>query len=123
METGSGFRICGYVVRRNVVPSGKCAFLVLDVPGENGRSSKIDLKTFDAVEEVGALVVGGKAEVTGRVVMEKVTNRARVPVMVDGRAKWVASLTIKTVKVDEASIPAKKTPAVTDDPFDGPEGW
>ncbi len=126
METGSGFRVCGYVVRKFVAPSGKVAFLVIDVPGEKGRSSKIDLRAFDAevIGDVGSLNVGAKAEMTGRIDVEKLAGKDRNPVTVDGRDAWVTKLTVRTVKVDGASIPAKpKQPAITDDPFDGPEGW
>jgi hypothetical protein len=115
---GAGFRICGSVVRRFVVQSGKVAFLTLDVFAD-GHGKKIDLRGFkEMVEEIGTLQPGALIEVTGAVEMEKVTAKDRSPVMVDGREKWVPCLTVRAIKTEGSSrasnggarAPASSTP-------------
>lgn len=112
MKQGAGFRICGSVVRRFVVPSGKVAFLTLDV-FTDGHGKKIDLRGFkEMVEEIGTLQPGALVEVTGAVEMEKVTGRDRNPVIVDGREKWVPALTVRAIKLEASSRPeASRAPA------------
>ncbi|HEY6875577.1 MAG TPA: hypothetical protein VI384_04385 [Candidatus Dormibacteraeota bacterium] len=102
-QHGRGFRICGAVVRKFVAPSGKIAFLTLDVSAPP-RSTKIEMRTFDLVEDVGCLGVGQTVEVTGSVDMEKLTSKDRNPVMVDGREKWIPALTIKKITVEGSSV-------------------
>lgn len=110
MTQGAGFRIVGSVVRKFVAPSGKVAFLTLDVTAD-GRSKKIDLRGFgDTVEEIGCLNQGALIEVTGTIDNEKLTAKDRSDVMVDGRAKWVPALTVRAVKAEASSKPAAKSP-------------
>lgn len=109
MKQGAGFRICGSVVRRFVVPSGKVAFLTIDVFAD-GHGKKIDLRGFkDMVEEIGSLQPGALVEVTGAVEMEKLTGRDRNPVLVDGREKWVPALTVREIKFEASSRPPVRT--------------
>lgn len=126
MEMGAGFRVCGFVVRRFVTPSGKAAFLTLDVPSEKaGKTKKIDLRAFDdeVIGDVGSLTPGAKVQVTGVVDMEKVTDKARAPIMIDGREKWTPALTIKKVTV-EGSSKAPKPPSEPSKKSDGaPVDW
>lgn len=102
---GAGFRVCGAVVRRFVVPSGKCAFLVLDVVA-HPRSKKIEFKAFDRgmVDEIAGLGDGQTVEVTGQVDMETVKSRDRKDINVDGRAKWVPTLVVKAIKIEGSSV-------------------
>lgn len=104
-QHGAGFRVCGAVVRRNVAPSGKCAFLTLDVVA-HPRSKKIEFKAFsnEMIEEVGCLGVGQTVEVTGQIDMESIKSKDRKEVLVDGRARWAPSLVIKAIKVEGASV-------------------
>lgn len=104
-ERGAGFRITGAVVRKYVPPSGKCAFLTLGTPGNRGEQ-KTDCKTFDllVVEEIAALGVGQTVQVTGSVESEKVKDKKGNEILVDGYAKWVPSLVVKTVAVEGASV-------------------
>lgn len=110
---GAGFRVCGAVVRKFVAPSGKCAFLTLDV-NAHPRSKKIEFRAFsdDMIEEIGGLGVGMTVEVTGNVDMEPVKSKDRKEVLVDGRAKWVPVLTVKALKIEGSSRqPAPRAPA------------
>ena len=100
MTLGSGFRICGIVTRRFVIPSGACAFLGLEVPIETRsgqRKIKLDLITFDCVGDVGALGEGQTVEVTGTVSSTVAKAQDRTDVQVDGRALWIPQLVIKAV--------------------------
>jgi hypothetical protein len=103
-EHGAGFRICGAVVRRFVAPSGKVAFLTLGVPGPRGEV-KHELRTFkeDLIVEVGSLGVGQIVQVTGSIDNERLTDKSRKEVTVDGRAAWVTKLTIKAIAVEGVS--------------------
>lgn len=97
---GSGFRICGAVLRKFVAQSGKVAFLTVEVA--RARSSvKFDMRTFSRsligeIEELGA---GQVVEVTGAVDVEPVKDRAGKEVSIDGYSKWVPALTMKVLRV------------------------
>lgn len=109
---GAGFRVCGAVVRRNVVPSGKCAFLTLDV-NMHPRARKIEFKAFAAetIEEIGGLGAGQTVEVTGQIDMETIKSRDRKDVTVDGRAKWVPALIVKAIKIEGSSVRPASSPS------------
>lgn len=112
-EQGAGFRICGAVVRRFVAQSGKAAFVTIDVPGERG-SKKIELRSFDRsiVADIGSLGAGQIVECTGTVDVEKLTNKQRDEVKVDGYAKWMPALTIRVLRIEGSSrapSPASQT--------------
>lgn len=106
---GAGFRIVGYVVRRFVPPSGKVAFLTLDVPNSKGKNNKIELRTFesDMITEVGALGDGMTVQVTGSIDVECLKDKSKKDVQIDGRAKWVPALTIKALKIEPSSVKPK----------------
>lgn len=101
---GAGFRICGVVVRRFVAQSGKAAFLTLDVVGDRG-SKKIELRSFDLsiVADIGQLGAGQTVECTGTVDVEKLTNKKRDEIKIDGYAKWVPALTIRVLRIEGSS--------------------
>lgn len=117
MTQGAGFRICGSVVRKFVAPSGKIAFLTLDV-FVDGRGKKVDMRGFsEMVEEIGTLNNGALVEVTGTIDIEKLTDKQRQPVVVDGREKWVTALTVRAVKTEGSSkAPAKAAPSKQSSP-------
>lgn len=104
-QHGAGFRVCGAVLRRNIVPSGKCAFLTLDVIA-HPRSKKIEFKAFarEMIDEIAELGAGQTVEVTGQIDMETVKSRDRKDVTVDGRAKWVPALVVKAIKIEGSSV-------------------
>jgi hypothetical protein len=101
IERGHGFRAVGYVEKKFVPPSGKVAFLTISVPGWRG-DQKIEMRTFDAdmIVEVGALGVGQTVTVTAGVESNKLLNKAKQAVSVDGRDVWTMALTIRTLKVE-----------------------
>lgn len=101
---GSGFRICGTVLRKRIPDSRKIAFLTLNV--ERQRSSvKLDMRTFDRglIDDIGALADGQLVEVTGAIDIEPLKDRAGHEVKVDGYNKWSPALTVKVLRVHEAS--------------------
>lgn len=110
LHQGAGFRICGSVVRRWTAQSGKFGTMTLDV-FVDGKASKIDLVTFDCVNDLASLSQGALVEVTGRVGMTKLTMKDKTPVKIDGYEKWVPQLVIKVVKVEASSLPANAVPA------------
>ncbi len=71
------------------------------MPGRQ-REQKIELRTFDAdrIARVGELGVGETVTVTAGVESNKLTNKARQEVQVDGRAVWCMVLTIRTLAVE-----------------------
>lgn len=102
-QHGAGFRLCGAIVRRHVIP-GKVAFMTIEVHG-HPKSRKHDLKAFAAevLDEIAELGAGQTVEVTGAIDAEKVTDKKRNAIMVDGREKWVPSLVIKKITVEGSS--------------------
>lgn len=102
MHQGTGFRICGCVVRRWTNQKGNFGTITLDVYVD-GKGSKIDLVTFDCVNELAALAQGALAEVTGRVGMQKLKDRQGDEVKIDGFNKWVPQLVIRTIKTESSS--------------------
>ena len=111
---GAGFRICGSVVRKWTSPTGKFGTLVLDV-FVDGKASKIDLVTFDCVNDFSDLAQGALVEVTGRVGMQKLSAKDKTPVKIDGYEKWVPQLIVKVVKMEASSKPASSVPAANPD--------
>lgn len=125
---GCGFRVVGHVVRKFVVASGRCAFLVLAVPGERGER-KHELRAFDdeIIIEIGALGVGMTVEALGTIENEALKDKARADVQVDGRACWVEKLTIRTLNVEGSSkvpeAPAAPASAAPKPGAHGDDDW
>lgn len=109
-EHGAGFRVTGYVIRTWAAPSGKFATLVVEAPNGKGGTKKIDLRAFsDAVDQVKNLGNGQVVQVTGTVDMEKLTDKGRNEIKVDGYSKWTPALTIRNVEVEPSSAKPKPT--------------
>ncbi len=109
-ERGHGVRVCGFVERAFVPPSGKCAFLTVAVPGRP-KEQKIEMRTFDKedlIPRIKALGVGQIVTVTAGIESNKLTNKARQEVQVDGRTAWVMVLTIRTLAVEGEAEKAKE---------------
>src|SRR5258707_7116872 len=106
------FRETGFVVRRWVATSGKFATLVLDVEND-GRHSKVDFVTFDAVRDFDQLTIGREVTVEGRIGMTKLTTKAREDVIIDNYPKYVPQLIVMDVSVAATSKKpeTKATPA------------
>lgn len=118
---GAGFRIVGAVVRKFVAQSGKFAAVTIDV-NVPPRSRKIECRAFDAemIDEIGQLGAGQTIEITGQIDMEKLTDKKREPVKVDGYEKWSPALTVKAIKIEGSSVkpaaaPGSKLPPLDDD--------
>lgn len=108
-EQGAGFRVCGSVVRRWTNQAGTYATLTLDVfvvDAERGRSAtkKLDFRAFrGVVTEIAVLTPGSMVEVTGSIDTEKLTNKAKEDIIVDGYPVWVTKLTVRAVKAESSS--------------------
>ena len=111
MTLGAGFRVCGIVIRRFVPPSGKCAFLTLEVPTDKGKKAKLEMVTFDCVVDVGSLGEGQTVQVTGSIVSTVPKAKDKSDVTVDGRALWIPQLIIKAVTVEGSSSKHTETAA------------
>jgi hypothetical protein len=113
-DRGAGFRICGHVVRKYVSPTGKFASLVIATPNQRGGETKHDVRAFDlpVVEQIHELGVGQIVQVTGGIDNEKLTNKAKEEVKVDGFNVWLTKLTIRAITVEGSSkAPAPGKPA------------
>ncbi len=97
---GSGFRICGAVLRQRVSQSRKVAFLTIEVARQRS-TVKLDVRTFSRsmIGEIEALGVGELVQVTGSIDIEAIRDRQGHDVKVDGYVKWVPVLTVKELKV------------------------
>lgn len=116
MQHGSGFRICGVVLRKFTNSAGTFAALDLSVDA-GGRTTKIEgLKGFDeiVVNEIAQLVEGAVVEVTGAIGMEGLKNKDKTEVKRDGRNAWAPLLTIKKIKVEASSVKPAETPDLDD---------
>lgn len=110
---GAGFRIVGIVEKVFLAASGKFAKLTISCPGNQDRMQKVDVVAFsdkfDLVKNIGQ---GEEIRVTGAIAMEKLTNKAREEVKVDGYAKWSPMLVLADVTVmQQAAAPKAEDPA------------
>lgn len=104
-ERKATFEICGAVVRKPfVAPSGKFARVTLATPGRSGEK-KTDVRAFDGeiIREIADLGVGQTVRVTGDVDSEKLTNKAKQEVVVDGYTAWQTVLTARWLQVEGSS--------------------
>ncbi len=103
MDHGTGFRIAGIVDRVFAAQSGKFARVSVSAPDGKGKLQKIDVVAFSETFQLLAnLGQGEEVTITGNIAMEKLTDKARNDVKVDGYAKWSPMLIAKTVKVESA---------------------
>src|SRR6266480_7277097 len=103
MDHGAGFRICGVVERVFAAQSGKFAKVTVSCPGDKGKAQKIDIVAFaDAFNLLKSLGQGEEVQITGSIAMEKLTDRQRNDVRIDGYVKWSPMLIAKAVKVEAA---------------------
>lgn len=109
-EEGGGFRICGVVKRKFTASSGTFGTLDLEYMSRDNRKTRNRLKTFadTVVNELAQLSEGDKVIVTGEVSQEKVTNKAKEAVKVDGYDLYVPLLRLRTIKVDPSSQGTKE---------------
>lgn len=136
-ERGAGVRICGFVANKFVARSGKFARLTIAYPGRRAAEDKTDVRSFehDVISRIAEIGVGETVTVTAGIDREKLTNKAREAVMVDGREAYTIALTIRTLKVEDGaasspSAPKEDAPAPPDAPaggdsrgWDDPAGW
>lgn len=127
-QEGSGFRIVGFVVRKFTASSGKFGRLTVDV-NQSPHPAKLDLRTFDPslVADVGQLQAGQKVQIRGRIEVEKLKNKAKEEIKIDGYAHWSTVLTLTALEVEgngraAATQGIESTPdaAVAGNPFDAP---
>lgn len=119
-EHGTRFEVTGVVTR--VWDNGKGTFAKLTVEAPNGRGgvSKIDFKAFsESVDAVRHLGYGQTVKVTGTVAMEKLTNKAKDEIKVDGYSFWYPTLRIGSVEVEPASTKPAATGHLGADSGDG----
>lgn len=106
------FQEKGTVVRMFVAKSGKFARLTLDIPNDRG-SIKIPFVTFDCTSDFAPLRKGDEVELSGRIGIEKLTDKNRRDVQVDGYTHWQPQLVVTSVK------PSKVAPAKPDNALSG----
>lgn len=106
-EQGTGFRICGMVEKVFAAPSGKFCKVTISCLNARDALQKVDVVAFsDGFAMLSKLGQGETVQVTGNVAMEKLTDKARAEVKIDGYAKWVPMLVAKGVKVIQSVAPA-----------------
>lgn len=114
-ERGAGFRIIGFVERKFVPPSGRCAFVTVSVPGKS-KDQKLELVTFDKIEDVGSLAIGATVQLRGHIGITTPKTKARDDVTVDGRSLWIPQLIVTDVAVQESKPASTKTTWGDDSP-------
>lgn len=136
-EHGKGFEITGYVSRKFVPPSGKCAFLTIETPGDRGKPDKTEMVGFgDLVVEMGSAKEGDVVRVTGTIGTKSLQNKAHQDVTVDDRKVWLVQLIARTIEIEgraaaskpalgetEPDAPASAAPASRDWEKDGGVDW
>lgn len=128
-EEGAGFRVVGCVLRTFISQSGKFAKLTVDV-AMHPHPAKIEFKSFDliVIDHIRQLKKGQRIQVRGKIESEKLTDKSRAAVKVDGYDVWVAALRPSSIEVEGSSrapapraaapAPAEREPGSDDsDPF------
>lgn len=106
MDHGTGFRIAGIVDRVFAAQSGKFAKVTVSAPDGKGKLQKIDVVAFsESFQQLANLGQGEEVTITGNIAMEKLTDKGRNEIKVDGYAKWSPMLVAKAVKVEVAKPP------------------
>jgi hypothetical protein len=116
------FRVVGNVVRSRVARSGKAAWVTVDV-ADGARHKKIEMVAFRSqVSDVGTLKPGQDVEIDGALDMESLKTKAGDDVKIDGYAKWVPMLVVRSVIVSGATAsPARADSGPPSTP--APGGW
>lgn len=106
MDHGTGFRIAGIVERVFAAQSGKFAKVTVSCPDAKGKLQKIDVVAFsDSFQQLANLGQGEEVTITGNVGMEKLTDKQRNEIKIDGYAKWVPMLVAKACKAEKPAAP------------------
>ena len=115
MDHGTGFRVVGIVERVFAAQSGKFAKFTVSTQDGKGKLQKVDVVAFsETFGQLANLGQGEEVQITGNIAMEKLTDKARNEIKVDGYARWSPMLVAKTVKVEKPATQA----VAADDP-----GW
>jgi|SRR6185312_1140515 len=101
MDHGTEFRVVGIVERVFAAQSGKFAKVTVSTQDGKGKLQKVDVVAFsEAFGQLANLGQGEEVQITGNVAMEKLTDKQRNEIKVDGYAKWSPMLVAKAVKVE-----------------------
>lgn len=104
-QEGAGFRIIGTIKRLFIADSGKFAKITLTV-NAHPHPPELDLKSLDKIligDMKRDLRQGQRVEFKGNIESEKVTDKARTEVKVDGYTLWIPALRPKSYAVEGSS--------------------
>lgn len=110
-QLGAGFRICGVVSRTFTNQAKTFASLTLETPGDKpGKKQYLEMKAFahDVISLIEQTGKGETVQVTGHIGSEKLIDKAKNAVQIDGRDKFVPSLVVKAIKtqvIDRKPLP------------------
>jgi len=116
MKEHGRFSITGAVTRKYANDKGTFARLGLSV-SDGQRKRNVDVKAFAVrvVASIARLSDGDIVSVAGDVKSEKLTDKTKQEVQVDGRAVWVPSLVATEIKLEAQQ--QQQPPPADDFPF------
>jgi len=117
MKEHGRFSIAGSVTRKWANDKGTFARLGLSV-SDGQRKRNVDVKAFAArvVASIARLSDGDMVTVAGDVQSEKLTDKTKQEVQVDGRPVWMPSLVATEIKLEAQQ---QQQPPPPDDDFPG----
>jgi len=117
MKEHGRFSIAGAVTSKFANDKGTFARIGICIP-DGKRRRYVDVKAFAArvVASIARLSDGDMVSVAGDVQSEKLTDKTKQEVQVDGRAVWVPSLVATEIKL-EAQQQQQPPPPPDDFPF------
>jgi len=123
-QEGAGFRIVGTIKRLFISPTGKFAAVRLKV-NSPPHPPELDMKCFDRIligDMQRDLRVGQRVQFTGKIESEKLQDKSRNDVKVDGYEVWIPALRPAKFEVEGSSRkpaekPTEPAAGTTDDPF------
>lgn len=102
-EEGTGFRVVGCVSRVFIADSGKFAKVSVDVR-QSPHAAKVEFKIFDrsVIGEIWQLRIqkGTLVQVRGKIESEKLTDKSRAPIKVDGYEVWMPALRPSSIEIE-----------------------
>lgn len=104
MEMETKFLVCGYVKRKWVSDKGNFGTLTVDTKSGT-HETIVTLRSFKDgdIDGIRALSEGQMVRVTGVISDEKLTDKQKNDVKVDGYNVYTTRLNIKKVEVDKTS--------------------
>lgn len=107
MTEGGKFRVVGYVSRKFIPQSRKCAFLTVEYLGDRGRKVTQEMVAFDGalIEAIDNIGQGESVDARGDLSREALKDKGKADVQVNGRPVFVTKLRLLAIDVLERKAP------------------